>query len=87
MHGRRRRHLDAPIVDVADARGPLREQGGHCQRHGGVRDVVAVVVNAAQAPARRPCAIKLQAFHSRPLCLTMQTGAMHGRSNAQCCKL
>lgn len=47
-------HLDAPIVDVADARRPVREQRGHRESHGGVGDVIAVMVDATQLSGRRP---------------------------------
>lgn len=50
-----RRHLDAPVVDISDARLPLRKERGHCECHGGVRDVITVVIDALQAAARGTC--------------------------------
>mmetsp|Transcript_13333 Transcript_13333/g.34563 ORF Transcript_13333/g.34563 Transcript_13333/m.34563 type:complete len:426 (-) Transcript_13333:110-1387(-) len=47
------RLLDAPVVHVPDGGGPVRQQGGHRERHGGVRDVVAVVVDRRELAARR----------------------------------
>lgn len=48
-------HLDAPVVDISDARLPLREERRNSQCHGGVRNVVAVVINALQLLAWRAC--------------------------------
>ena len=43
--------LDPPTRDVSQCGGALRVQRHHCQRHGGIGDVVAVQVNRLQGPA------------------------------------
>lgn len=59
-------HLDAPVVDVADACLSLREQCGHRESHGGIGDVIAVVVNSQQVALGRTCThqeMKLSIVH------------------------
>lgn len=48
-------HLDAPVIDVADAGGPLCKQRCHSQRHGSIWDVIAVMVDALQLTPFRAC--------------------------------